>query len=231
MDKVGRPLTKLPFRDQNSVGFFRKSAHGRYSKIQKMVRGLEHKGVVADIGCYGAALGPYLEEAGCNRIEGFDLDENSLSAASKVYDEVYRWDAETEVAPVDPRRYDVVIAAEIIEHLLDVDHFLNQVHSILQPAGHLIITTPNLASLNNRVRLLFGTMPFNAPALSYSTHSKGVDPAHLRIGTAREWKKVFRAFRFRVDRVEGVSLFSFLAILDKVRPTLSGSLVFDLVKE
>ncbi len=54
---------------------------------------------------------------------------------------------------------DLVIALEVIEHLFDTDLFLSEIHRVLKPKGILILSTPNLASLPNRLRLLFGGYP------------------------------------------------------------------------
>jgi len=60
---------------------------------------------------------------------------------------------------IKPNTTDLVIALEIIEHLYDTDQFLSEIHRILKPKGTLILSTPNLASLPNRLRLLFGGYP------------------------------------------------------------------------
>ncbi|MBI2326268.1 methyltransferase domain-containing protein [Candidatus Collierbacteria bacterium] len=65
---------------------------------------------------------------------------------------------------------DLVIALEVIEHLFDTDLFLSEIHRILKPKGFLILSTPNLASLPNRFRLLFGGYP---KYLEYSRSGAG----------------------------------------------------------
>lgn len=69
---------------------------------------------------------------------------------------------------------DLVIALEVIEHLFDTDLFLSEIHRIIKPKGILILSTPNLASLPNRLRLLFGGFP---KYLEYSR--KGAGHIHL----------------------------------------------------
>lgn len=54
---------------------------------------------------------------------------------------------------------DLIIALEVIEHLFDTDQFLSEIYRVLKPKGVLILSTPNLASLANRLRLLFGGYP------------------------------------------------------------------------
>ncbi len=73
--------------------------------------------------------------------------------------------------------YNLVIALEIIEHLFDTDQFLSEIHRVLKPSGYLILSTPNLASLPNRLKLLFGFYP---KYLEYST--AGAGHIHLYTG-------------------------------------------------
>ncbi|HLE49550.1 MAG TPA: methyltransferase domain-containing protein [Patescibacteria group bacterium] len=54
---------------------------------------------------------------------------------------------------------DLVLALEIIEHLFDTDQFLSEIYRVLKPGGYLILSTPNLASLTNRLKLLVGGYP------------------------------------------------------------------------
>ncbi len=54
---------------------------------------------------------------------------------------------------------DLVLALEIIEHLFDTDLFLSEIYRVLKPGGYLILSTPNLASLTNRLKLLVGGYP------------------------------------------------------------------------
>lgn len=69
---------------------------------------------------------------------------------------------------------DLVIALEIIEHLFDTDQFLAEINRVLKPGGFLVLSTPNLASLTNRLRLLFGFYP------QYLEYSKaGAGHIHL----------------------------------------------------
>ena len=55
--------------------------------------------------------------------------------------------------------FDVIIASEIIEHVVDTDKFVNIIKWVLKPSGYLFITTPNLSSWHSRLLLLFGYQP------------------------------------------------------------------------
>jgi SAM-dependent methyltransferase len=60
--------------------------------------------------------------------------------------------------PYADHEFDLVIFAEIIEHLLnDPCHVLREIKRVLKPNGTLILTTPNVARLENVARLISGT--------------------------------------------------------------------------
>ncbi len=51
--------------------------------------------------------------------------------------------------PVPPNYFDVVLAGEVIEHVLDTDLFLHRSFDALRHGGYLLLTTPNLSSFAN----------------------------------------------------------------------------------
>ncbi len=61
--------------------------------------------------------------------------------------------------PFKSERFALVFAGEIIEHILDTGLFASEINRVLVKRGKLVITTPNLASLENRTKLLFGVYP------------------------------------------------------------------------
>lgn len=65
----------------------------------------------------------------------------------------------SEALPYEEGYFDFVFAGEIIEHLLDTKCFLKEIHRVLKPNGYLVITTPNLARIDDRIKLLFGKSP------------------------------------------------------------------------
>jgi len=65
---------------------------------------------------------------------------------------------ENDSFPYVDGEFDVVIFAEIIEHLLnDPCKVMREVKRVLKPNGTLILTTPNVARLENVARMISGT--------------------------------------------------------------------------
>lgn len=65
----------------------------------------------------------------------------------------------TKPFPFEDNTFHAIYAGDIIEHLFDTSLFLNECHRCLKSDGILLLTTPNLASLEDRVGFLFGKSP------------------------------------------------------------------------
>ena len=78
-------------------------------------------------------------------------------------------------------RYDLVVFAEVIEHLhTSPVHTLAFVRGLLADAGVLILQTPNAASLPKRLKLLAGRNPYEL------IRADGGNPGHFREYTLAE---------------------------------------------
>ena len=90
--------------------------------------------------------------------------------------------------------YDVIVMAEVIEHLyvspLSVLSFLR---TLLRPAGVLIIQTPNAVALHKRIEMLAGRNPFE------EIREERNNPGHFREYTRRELEDVVRSAGLRVE--------------------------------
>jgi SAM-dependent methyltransferase len=101
---------------------------------------------------------------------------------------------------------DAVLLIEVIEHLVDPDTAVLAIKKILKSNGVLILTTPNLSSLVNRLTLLLGYVPFNyevstrrafgRPAPEYRD---GQMVGHLRLFTFGAIKEFLEYHGFRVE--------------------------------
>jgi SAM-dependent methyltransferase len=78
--------------------------------------------------------------------------------------------------------FDIVIASEVFEHMVNPSHLIKVGYDILKPGGYLLVTTPNLAWIRNRFFLLSGRSP-NFPI------KEGV----LR-GCTDRWRPHFRVY-------------------------------------
>jgi SAM-dependent methyltransferase len=166
----------------------------REGRLRKVARLLlrEKPGRMLDIGCSDGVFTSPLIPAGWE-ITGTEI---SLAAARAARERGLRV-VQADVArplPFADARFDLVWAGEIIEHLIDTDLFIAECRRVLRPGGKLLLTTPNLASFENRARILFGRYPI------WVDYRLGPDlPGHVRAYTPRELKKQLRQHGFAIE--------------------------------
>jgi 2-polyprenyl-3-methyl-5-hydroxy-6-metoxy-1,4-benzoquinol methylase len=94
-------------------------------------------------------------------------------------------------------RFSFISALEVLEHMLDTDAFLEECRNHLQDGGHLVISTPNLNSLRNRVGFPFGAYP-NGLEYRMIIH-------HVRLYNAPILKSHVEEHGFRLVAMAGVN--------------------------
>ena len=100
-------------------------------------------------------------------VHGIDGAKNALQEAEKRGLLIKTGDVNKPL-PYHNATFDCVFAGDVIEHLFLVKPFLNEISRVLKPNGIFVVTTPNLAALNDRIRFLFGASPRNvAPIHEY----------------------------------------------------------------
>ena len=115
-----------------------------------------HPGKIVDIGCMGGRDMLPLVQKGWDRY-GIEVSKAYRIAEQRgikcIHEDVGKG------IPFKDRFFDVVWAQEIIKHLSDTDFSLSEMRRVLKGEGILIVSTPNSASLVNRVKLLAGFPP------------------------------------------------------------------------
>jgi 2-polyprenyl-3-methyl-5-hydroxy-6-metoxy-1,4-benzoquinol methylase len=154
---------------------------------------------VLDLGCYDGRDSAAIAGNG-NRVTGVEIIPEAGEASRGRGLRVESFDLSAATWPLELAAYDVVVAGEIIEHMVDPDGFLDNVRRHLRPHGRLIITTPNVASLGRRLMLLVGKNPY----LEFSTLDRvnGFQTVgHLRYYTKKTLLRICRAHGFRPLRL------------------------------
>lgn len=100
--------------------------------------------------------------------------------------------------------FEGIFAGEIIEHLVDTSAFVGELARVLAPGGVVVITTPNLASFENRLRLLLGRYPrWLEWELPTSRARPYHDQGHVRGYTVPTLRSQLVEHGFVVERVVG----------------------------
>jgi SAM-dependent methyltransferase len=112
---------------------------------------------------------------------------------------------ETQPIPFDDNYFDIIIFAEVFEHLLPpTDNVLREVSRVLRIGGKLIFSTPNFAQLINRIRLLVGINPL-APVDEQFKRGWVHGYGHVREYTMKEVTEILSYYNFIILKKKFIS--------------------------
>lgn len=112
-------------------------------------------------------------------------------------------DLETDRFPDSEGAFDVVICNQVFEHLKNIFQPLSEIHNVLKPGGHLILSVPNISALHNCALILFGRQPTTMRIMD--AHVRGF--ALWSFGQFLEWNG-----HFRIKKVRGFGLHPFTSM-------------------
>ncbi len=201
----------------------------RFEKVAKLFSSRPCPTNLLDIGCgTGAATEKLREVLHLDIVDGVDLLVGKISSPSWL--RLKKVDIDEEDLPYPDGFFESIYCGEVIEHLVDPDHLLNEMYRVLSPTGFCVVTTPNLASWFNRILLPLGFQPFfTSVSLEHEEAGKfgkiGVSghKGHLRVFTWKALRDLLKLHQFKIDKVEGWEVGSHLGI--HVHSGLLGSLV------
>ena len=125
-----------------------------------------------DLGCHrGQFLKKLIRSFG---LRGLGSDDWEQEHAAWEYRQA---DLDRELPWSEP--VDVVSALEVLEHMIDTDGFLRRVYDILKPNGWMLISTPNINSLRNRVTVPLGRYPMGLEYRTVIHHVRLYNPTVL----------------------------------------------------
>jgi SAM-dependent methyltransferase len=114
------------------------------------------------------------------------------------------FDAEKDRFPYEDAAFATVLCCELIEHLpTDPMHLMSEINRILRQGGHLVLSTPNIASLRALSAILQGFHPGFFPAyLRPPEQGEPSDARHNREYTPKEIERLFLDAGFAMVRLE-----------------------------
>lgn len=125
---------------------------------------------ILELGVGDAALTRRLHAAGA-QVDGIELDRTAADVARPYCRTIHVGDLDRIDEIGLTGGYDMVLAADVLEHLVQPEYVLSRLKTQLRQDGLLIVSLPNVANLYVRLNLLLGRFP---------THSKGLlDETHL----------------------------------------------------
>lgn len=187
---------------------------------------------VLELGCASGYLSGHMEKAlGC-RVTGLEFDPAATAIAAQRCSEVHTvdLDAPDALTPAQASApYDVLLAAAVLEHLRYPERLLRSARDLLKPSALIIVSLPNIAHWQMRLRLLAGRFDYEDYGI--------MDRTHLRLYTLKTGRQLLENQGYAVTDVQiaGSGLQNLLngrarrAGGPLPRPILPGLLAYELI--
>ncbi|MCC6805881.1 MAG: glycosyltransferase [Deltaproteobacteria bacterium] len=168
--------------------------------LAKIARWIPPGSTVLDLGTGPGALGRYLRDAKRCTVDGVEIDRAVADAARGYYRQLHIVDLEnTDLgALVASARYDVIVCADVLEHLRDPAFVLRQLPSLLSDSGRVLISMPNVAYAGVIAGLLAGEFAYTPAGL--------LDTTHLRFYTRSGLFELLGSAGMEVRRMDRVTV-------------------------
>ncbi len=162
-----------------------------------------------DINMYGVeSYPPYIEQA----------RENNIN--------IYSVDIEKDKLPSTDNFFDIIIINQVLEHTKDWYWIFKEINRVLKDGAICIIGVPNMASWNERIRLLAGKQPNNMRLTG--PHIRGITSNDFI--NFIETGQYFQQVDFKGSYFYGIFNVTLNNFVSKLFPTLCVSIFFSVKK-
>ena len=139
---------------------------------------------VLELGCGPGHMSKVMKEQLACSVTGIEIDAEAAKEAQKFCDEVKVCDLDREdLTRLFPsRHFDVVLMADVLEHLKEPQRTLEQAARLIAPKGFLVISIPNVAHEGIIATVMQGQFPYSDLGL--------LDKTHLRFFTGQSFRQL-----------------------------------------
>ena len=168
----------------------KKNHNEAWSKIFNFVKPNSR---ILDVGCSSGRLGSELIKEKNAYVVGIDIDKEDIEIAKKNLNEAYIFDLEHDDFK-SLGKFDTVIFADVIEHLINPVSVLKKIKNNILPNGQLIFSVPNMANGIVRLELLAGRFEYKQWGL--------LDRTHLHYYDLPELEKVLGSSGYAITKLD-----------------------------
>lgn len=151
---------------------------------------------VLDVGCGSGLLGAAITARG-NEVWGID---NAEAIAEVAASRLHRFlladvtSADAVAAALGEETFDVLVFADVLEHVFDPVGMLSSYRRFLKPGGHVIVSVPNVGIWSVRLALLSGRFDY--------AQTGTLDKTHVRFFTRRTLTRALEAAGLQLQSVD-----------------------------
>ena len=164
----------------------------------RLCRLVGHDKTVLELGCAAGTMTQVLKEHyGC-RVSAIEFDAQAAEHARPYCEALLVADLEQQPmsALMAGQRFEVVLMADVIEHLRDTQAQLAEIKKLLAPGGQLVLSIPNVAHSGIIAQLLCGQFTYTPTGL--------LDSTHIRFFTADSMRQELEQAGFTVTHTDTV---------------------------
>jgi glycosyltransferase involved in cell wall biosynthesis len=167
------------------------SSHGRISTLL----GSRASSKILDLGCSSGLLSERLREMG-HQVTGVDV--SAQPGVKERTDAFFKTDLNDGIPAEVGTNFDIVLAADVIEHLVNPSVLMTGIRDVIAPGGTVIFCVPNVAHWYPRFRTTLGMFDYDQRGI--------LDSTHLRFFTRRSIRRLVELQGYSIRRIEPVGL-------------------------
>ena len=167
------------------------SSHGMLLKYMAQ----RTAGDVIDLGCSNGLLSMQMRSLG-HVVTGVDIEEHA-QVFGRV-DKFIQANLDSGLPATLLSECDVVVCADVLEHVREPEVLLAQIAPLLRPGGAVLASIPNFGHWYPRLRTVLGIFDYDRRGI--------LDKGHVRFFTRRSFERMARAAGYEVHRIGATGL-------------------------
>ncbi|MFK8024530.1 MAG: methyltransferase domain-containing protein [Ilumatobacter sp.] len=192
LHKMGFGTGKLAFASNSYE--MKPDSESSHGKLLSWLRGREPLKVL-DLGCSDGALGATIRSFG-HHVTGVDLEE-APGVAGRL-DDFVQADLDRGIPDEIDGAFDLVLCADVLEHVRDPERLLVDARRRLSSSGTLVASIPNFGHWYPRTRTALGLFDYDRRGI--------LDDTHVRFFTRRSFERLVRDAGFNIVRRDATGL-------------------------
>jgi len=165
-----------------------------HSVVLEMMAGMPRSRIL-DLGCSGGLFAAHARAAG-HEVTGVDYLE--IPGVRERTDRFVKASIEEGIPDEVGDGFDVIVAADVIEHLSRPGEVLRDMCKVLRPGGQVLLSVPNFAHWYPRARTVMGLFGYDRRGI--------LDETHLRFFTRATLRRLVRASGFDILEEQATGL-------------------------
>lgn len=172
---------------------------------QKIIQSVPNGSAILEIGFASGYIAEKLKKNG-NTIVGVEINKQDALRAKNIYEKIVIGNIEdiNILKKIGTRKFDVIIFADVLEHLQDPNFVLKNIKKLLSPKGNIIISVPNIAFLTNRFLHLLGNFDYQDWGI--------MDRTHLRFFTYKTLLQLVQSSGLHISQFDYIGNFTQLPL-------------------